>query len=243
LAYGVCEHGYVFPTCVGVFLQMDLPVLGTRGIPHVCGGVSSPYLLVLFAGVYSPRVWGCFQGDVRDDDAGIVFPTCVGVFPLCIVRILRKEGIPHVCVGVSFYEVFKTRTSAYSPRVWGCFQPGHIRVVQLDVFPTCVGVFLSWPFPLRECCGIPHVCGGVSFHPWIRSFRIGYSPRVWGCFSLICFSESACVVFPTCVGVFPHKLQAADKLYRIPHVCGGVSAKGALLIASLKYSPRVCGCF
>ena len=56
-------------------------------------------------------------------------------------------------------------------------------VVQLIVFPTCVGVFLFKTFGEKSLNSLPHVRGGVS---GVEAVALGgpwSSPRAWGCFS------------------------------------------------------------
>ena len=50
----------VFPTPVGVFLQLHLAVVVLRGLPHARGGVSDLHDRGAGKGLSSPRPWGCF---------------------------------------------------------------------------------------------------------------------------------------------------------------------------------------
>ena len=49
----------------------------------------------------SPRAWGCFYQPGGFPEKDLVFPTCVGVFPLGIGFVGLAEGLPHVRGGVS----------------------------------------------------------------------------------------------------------------------------------------------
>ena len=51
-----------------------------RGLPHARGGVSSDAEAKNYSVRSSPRTWGCFQYEERDEAEILVFPTHVGVF-------------------------------------------------------------------------------------------------------------------------------------------------------------------
>ena len=71
----------VFPTCVGVFLPEPITFSWPFGLPHVRGGVSNSSMGIKRCRKSSPRAWGCFYVQEDDLSGGMVFPTCVGVFP------------------------------------------------------------------------------------------------------------------------------------------------------------------
>ena len=130
-----------------------------------------------------------------------------------------------------------------SPRAWGCFQNPDPDEGRERVFPTCVGVFLSY---WTECCMagcLPHVRGGVSADAIRQAFRDWSSPRAWGCFSACADSMAGIRVFPTCVGVFPWCDSRYPFLFRLPHVRGGVSVHHIRAGVVLMSSPRAWGCF
>ena len=130
-----------------------------------------------------------------------------------------------------------------SPRAWGCFLTAVMSLVLMSVFPTCVGVFPRGHWRRCSTDGLPHVRGGVSkyhicFSGWTES-----SPRAWGCFLSSGKAFLLSVVFPTCVGVFPHNKKSFEKLLSLPHVRGGVS-RGTVGHAEVpRSSPRAWGCF
>ena len=49
----------------------------------------------------SPRSWGCFRNPPGYGHTGRVFPTLVGVFPLCFCRHSKTRRLPHARGGVS----------------------------------------------------------------------------------------------------------------------------------------------
>ena len=111
----------VFPTCVGVFLSIASLHSVFHRLPHVRGGVSSVLLSRPGLNGSSPRAWGCFHVVPDCGHNGLVFPTCVGVFPKPALLRRNRRSLPHVRGGVSFalYRAdFGTRSS---PRAWGCF--------------------------------------------------------------------------------------------------------------------------
>ena len=87
------------------------------------------------------------------------------------------------------------------------------------------------------------MCGGVSASRLARDNRIRSSPRVWGCFFILPPRQPGKRVFPTCVGVFLDHLRGVYDIFRLPHVCGGVSDDEILARLTLWSSPRVWGCF
>ena len=92
----------------------------------------------------------------------MVFPTCVGVFLSAPLTWAGGKGLPHVRGGVSSVCAVRTIEQQSSPRAWGCFSfVGHPQSWQ-RVFPTCVGVFLSFIPLTKSSSSLPHVRGGVS---------------------------------------------------------------------------------
>ena len=172
----------VFPTRVGVFLLFPRLADQIGSLPHACGGVSKIPSQLGSPLLSSPRVWGCFRGEVRLREGRIVFPTRVGVFPRRLVPHPMGSRLPHACGGVSQRLSPHSQKSESSPRVWGCFYPRLDRFVLPGVFPTRVGVFLysHTQSPVRR--SLPHACGGVSKHLFAGFLRYLSSPRVWGCF-------------------------------------------------------------
>ena len=152
-----------------------------------------------------------------------VFPTCVGVFPLYFTPLYFLQSLPHVRGGVSIKVGGTSLGKRSSPRAWGCFYGKAVAWMLADVFPTCVGVFLSPHAIRRPRHGLPHVRGGVSKDGVIQ---VGAYP-----------------VFPTCVGVFPGWRVDRCAHPRLPHVRGGVSWYLPLRRYRGRSSPRAWGCF
>ncbi|VGE38653.1 Domain of uncharacterised function (DUF2825) [Klebsiella quasipneumoniae] len=125
--------------------------------------------------------------------------------------------------GVSSSAQTSSRPRMSSPRAWGCFL---IPVGQLlcgEVFPTCVGVFLSIYEKIAIFWRLPHVRGGVSEDLQAQLYEAEFSPRAWGCFLDALLAVVADAVFPTCVGVFLTRRQLTGRFLCLPHVRGGVS--------------------
>ena len=203
--YPGCNWGVVagvFPTCVGVFRTLRKRAEGVMRLPHVRGGVSSPYRRKRGGRGSSPRAWGCFLDKQRGRAQALVFPTCVGVFLVKVRPDCSGPCLPHVRGGVSEGPGKNRGFFWSSPRAWGCFLQAVFRPRRERVFPTCVGVFPSQLFWGRPNAGLPHVRGGVSFHGVFFHLVFLSSPRAWGCFCFDQFHRRASVVFPTCVGVF-----------------------------------------
>ena len=115
--------GKVFPTHVGVYLEIILLLVKITRFPHARGGVPDSPL-------------ECTWGE-------IVFPTHVGVY-LCENRMHKKEySFPHARGGVPFYYSRKLSKYLFSPRTWGCTYIDGYWESKKYVFPTHVGVYLA----------------------------------------------------------------------------------------------------
>ena len=167
------------------------------------GGVSPARLSLPRYNKSSPRAWGCFQTKSGGGERIVVFPTCVGVFPMSLTLPLLKGSLPHVRGGVSAHVAGDFTAGSSSPRAWGCFHLLHILFILGPVFPTCVGVFLGLNARTATQTSLPHVRGGVSAAGENRFTDRQSSPRAWGCFYSCQAGISLSPVFPTCVGVFP----------------------------------------
>ena len=92
----------VFPTHVGVFPCSACWKGWCTCLPHACGGVSRFRRWHDDSVLSSPRMWGCFLGNVKTQ--GTV------------------AGLPHACGGVSICGFSMQRVHSSSPRMWGCFR-------------------------------------------------------------------------------------------------------------------------
>ena len=91
----------VFPTYVGVFLEILLTGQKKGRFPHVRGGVSIGNSNHQLNSVFSPRTWGCFQEWDEFGNLPKVFPTYVGVFLEPMREKTGRVRFPHVRGGVS----------------------------------------------------------------------------------------------------------------------------------------------
>ena len=112
----------------------------------------------------------------------MVFPTCVGVFLLHGAALSGSSGLPHVRGGVSQPVGVWPGPWSSSPRAWGCFILKLNYFDMVNVFPTCVGVFLTRFQKIRKALSLPHVRGGVSGYDGEYALCSASSPRAWGCF-------------------------------------------------------------
>ena len=187
----------------------------------------------------------------------------MGVFLVIFCSRLPGFCLPHARGGVSIYGHHTLGPVRSSPRPGGCFHHAGLAIAHLHVFPTPVGVFPDGRAARRVRSGLPHARGGVSAsrvrcriwsglpharggvsptptrsRPWPRS-----SPRPWGCFLKRLTALTACLVFPTPVGVFLFAARAAAALACLPHARGGVSNRGERVDMVAWSSPRPWGCF
>ena len=91
-----------------------------------------------------------------------VFPTPVGVFPLYCRFQNWRFRLPHASGGVSSVAHNQYSRKLSSPRQWGCFLDVARKIMEGEVFPTPVGVFLKNDPAHVLCSCLPHASGGVS---------------------------------------------------------------------------------
>ena len=127
--------------------------------------------------------------------------------------------------------------------MWGCFPYVLISGIDVSVFPTHVGVFLSKHIMVGICSRLPHACGGVSEVFFNLTLMGKSSPRMWGCFHMLASLVRELRVFPTHVGVFPPVIARIWSVARLPHACGGVSNSYIHLGVYYQSSPRMWGQF
>ena len=131
----------VFPTPVGVFLNLRKGVENAKGLPHARGGVSGCAGDESDQHLSSPRPWGCFPSPIPTERNASVFPTPVGVFLTLTCWLPLWASLPHARGGVSYSRAMRFSPPRSSPRPWGCFQHGNSQNSDRGVFPTPVGVF------------------------------------------------------------------------------------------------------
>ena len=171
----------VFPTPVGVFLNVAYQQAIAIRLPHTRGGVSCYADFATASAQSSPHPWGCFCRMPPQWRFDIVFPTPVGVFLQQRGGPLRAPGLPHTRGGVSFDEALASLNRS-SPHPLGGFYSTMGRYAGMAVFPTPVGVFLSSASPMLRVVRLPHTRGGVSFDEALAQLVAASSPHPWGCF-------------------------------------------------------------
>ena len=152
----------VFPTPVGVFLNLHCPTDHFHCLPHARGGVSWFIRSSHFRRKSSPRPWGCFCLLLSLRARLYVFPTPVGVFLRAENARYNTASLPHARGGVSTPKLIASLSKTSSPRPWGCFFSGGHSQHGWHVFPTPVGVFPCHTQSRRSIHCLPHARGGVS---------------------------------------------------------------------------------
>ena len=193
--------------------------------------------------LFSPRAWRCFQLRTLLKSPIGVFSTCVEVF-LSFRRLSSSSRcFLHVRGGVSPCAEQGESKIEFSPRAWRCFHilAKWLRVLQ--VFSTCVEVFLSMLRRLAAQTSFLHVRGGVS-SGWKKREKIRkFSPRAWRCFYTNAIQEWAWRVFSTCVEVFLQNPSQRSSTSSFLHVRGGVSGYEVRYCNWREFSPRAWRCF
>jgi len=170
-----------------------------------------------------------------------VFPTHVGMDRAPALMRRRSSRIPHARGDGPKRRWVLRGLCGYSPRTWGWTAAGRAGPAGADVFPTHVGMDRRRRriFPLAT--GIPHARGdGPDARVVVRK-RLWYSPRTWGWTEKRAL-EAACVeVFPTHVGMDPHRRPAYNHPLSIPHARGDGPSPVRGVLQRLQYSPRTWG--
>ena len=130
-----------------------------------------------------------------------------------------------------------------SPRPWGCFLTNARALLSYCVFPTPVGVFLTFYEFTGSITRLPHARGGVSYSFSAGSDECQSSPRPWGCFRDGRYVATMDQVFPTPVGVFLFHVRQSLRVWCLPHARGGVSKSRPRCNNRSASSPRPWGCF
>ena len=131
--------------------------------------------------------------------------------------------LPHTRGGVSVTAGRSFHLWQSSPHPWGCFWQHQAGYFQTCIFPTPVGVFLTFSLPLRCFLHLPHTRGGVSwFRPVVEKFGR---------------------IFPTPVGVFLGDCARHTLRPNLPHTRGGVSPSAGTIESTTLSSPHPWGCF
>ena len=90
---------------------------------------------------------------------------------------------------------------------------------------------------------LPHARGGVSIDDAPDPFRLGSSPRPWGCFYPNLIFWQKVTVFPTPVGVFLYRDASCAEAPGLPHARGGVSNQPQITSPPSAVFPTPVGVF
>ena len=167
----------------------------------------------------------------------------MGVFPSLAKRTTLSFPPPHVRGGVSSLPQKALAFVCSSPRSWGCFHGRPKKTSAALLLPTFVGVFLGTYSVTSKYETPPHVRGGVSAASTKTKPSMNSSPRSWGCFYRAPIQKRRLPLLPTFVGVFPKAARNVAWGAAPPHVRGGVSKRGDMMVMQDSSSPRSWGCF
>ena len=234
---------FIFPTPVGVFLDLALREYREEYLPHTRGGVSSPSRSRSGKESSSPHPWGCFHSPFERLGDHVIFPTPVGVFLPWNKFFHPKADLPHTRGGVSAPGVLMRLGELSSPHPWGCFHTEGAQRGFHGIFPTPVGVFPDSEGAAFNLLDLPHTRGGVSKKvPYFTTLHKS-SPHPWGCFRVRSSIVSLSGIFPTPVGVFPMQDTLTTGSVNLPHTRGGVSRLKCTVPTAGGSSPHPWGCF
>ena len=213
------------------------------GSPRVCGDVSAKLQPKSVQAKFSPRMRGCFYPKEANEQTSTVLPAYAGMFLQACRARCTKTSSPRVCGDVSQPSRHLISLSWFSPRMRGCFSQVNFRVGTVLVLPAYAGMF---PGPIGKRGGryrSPRVCGDVSKSTTNRASKVGFSPRMRGCFFGNKRPNGLIYVLPAYAGMFHSAGKDAQGTYSSPRVCGDVSPQGFCQGAVPLFSPRMRGCF
>ena len=125
----------------------------------------------------------------------------------------------------------------------GCFQD-YSQKDHLDhVLPAYAGMFLTMATATGNKGCSPRVCGDVSVAMLNEGLRESFSPRMRGCFPQFLFDSYIRLVLPAYAGMFLSQQTPKSLRVSSPRVCGDVSKLFSIKRSTLKFSPRMRGCF
>ena len=186
---------------------------------------------------------GCFHQSelvVLDDS---VLPAYAGMFPNTTQIALPLLSSPRVCGDVSKRTQQRAGSSAFSPRMRGCFWYETSESLTPMVLPAYAGMFPAILRGIRTLPGSPRVCGDVSGAIVQDSLGNQFSPRMRGCFHVHPPLGSSRRVLPAYAGMFPDRQTRDHPGGGSPRVCGDVSRKLVGFSGQNRFSPRMQGCF
>ena len=133
----------VFPTRVGMVRRPRLTPCGTSCFPHTRGdGPRLPAPLVP-ALAFSPHAWGWSGTAGRQNRAGIVFPTRVGMVRLKKTIDEGRRRFPHTRGDGPSANLSDVASVGFSPHAWGWSANSPRATRSSAVFPTRVGMVRS----------------------------------------------------------------------------------------------------
>ena len=142
--YPVAVSRCSFPIYMGVFLTHKPRHGTTDRLPHMRGGVSHLAVLVCHVKLSSPYAWGCFHGQRHGIMCSLLFPICMGVFPLSGHSRQHGKMLFPICMGVFLCQACIDSTCLTLPHMHGGVSRLTCAIASaLVLFPICMGVFLK----------------------------------------------------------------------------------------------------
>ncbi len=117
---GYVPKFFLFPTRVGMFRHCSFQPSRALPFPHASGDVPSYKSIVEIATIFSPREWGCSEGEEIEIDDEELFPTRVGMFRRRAVSRPCWRPFPHASGDVPPGLTVAGVIINFSPREWGC---------------------------------------------------------------------------------------------------------------------------
>ena len=95
-----------------------------------------------------------------------VFPTCVGMYRLYLIRSRNRNSFPHMRGDVPDMVLRDMTERQFSPHAWGCTDQELDVGSGEEVFPTCVGMYRPEDSEWTWKRSFPHIRGDVPVKPF-----------------------------------------------------------------------------
>ena len=190
----------LFPTPVGMVRPSKCRRRWGRALPHARGdGPSVPHVeSVVFSS--SPRPWGWSNAALHVTDPSGLFPTPVGMVRTRPISRHTACALPHARGDGPRLDERTRNARDSSPRPWGWSFSLQIGEVELNLFPTPVGMVRPGGTGGGCCCPLPHARGDGPMSISADSDEHHSSPRPWGWSGEECRPACHRSLFPTPVG-------------------------------------------
>ena len=231
----------VFPTPVGMDLQMAHNIFGKRCFPHTRGDGPAIPRARRSTNRFSPHPWGWTVGVPREHGFAAVFPTPVGMDLISRSSASSDLRFPHTRGDGPRSRRLLDHAHEFSPHPWGWTLYLLRGRVWCHVFPTPVGMDRDPAATISASPSFPHTRGDGPLLADFSVCPIAFSPHPWGWTAQTPGKTRAVYVFPTPVGMDRSRARSARLQSRFPHTRGDGPVNDLRACFELVFSPHPWG--